>query len=111
MAGRGVRAAYLDLGPIARVAGTVRLTGSKSISNRALLLAGLAEGDTDIAGLLESDDTARMLDALRTLGVRWTRRAAGEYLVHGAGGAFPVKSAQLFLGNAGTAFRPLTEVR
>ena len=108
MAGGPTRAAYLDLGPIAGVAGTVHLPGSKSISNRALLLAALAAGDTAIADLLESDDTARMLEALRTLGVEWTRRRAGDYLVRGAGGAFPVKSADLFLGNAGTAFRPLT---
>jgi 3-phosphoshikimate 1-carboxyvinyltransferase len=104
------RAAYLDLAPVARAAGTVTLPGSKSISNRALLLAALAEGETALLGLLESDDTARMLDALRTLGVEWTRRAPGDYLVRGANGAFPVKSAELFLGNAGTAFRPLTAV-
>ncbi len=101
------RGGYLDLAPVARAAGTVRLPGSKSISNRTLLLAGLAAGDTDVFNLLESDDTARMLDALTALGVRWERRAAGSYQVHGAGGAPPVKSAALFLGNAGTALRPL----
>lgn len=102
------RGDYLDLAPVARAAGTVRLPGSKSISNRTLLLAALAAGDTDVIELLESDDTARMLDALASLGVRWERRAAGDYRVHGAGGALPVKSAALFLGNAGTALRPLT---
>ena len=91
-------------------AGTVRLPGSKSISNRALLLAALARGETRLRGLLESDDTARMLEALRTLGVGWTRAGAGEYAVQGVGGAFPTRQAELFLGNAGTAFRPLTAV-
>jgi len=104
------RAAYLDLAPVARAAGTVALPGSKSISNRALLLAALAEGETELLGVLESDDTERMLEALRTLGVAWTRRAPGDYLVPGAAGAFPVSSAELALGNAGTAFRPLTAV-
>jgi 3-phosphoshikimate 1-carboxyvinyltransferase len=105
-----MRAAHLDLAPAARAAGTVVLPGSKSISNRAALLAGLAEGETELLGFLESDDTERMLEALRTLGIAWTRRAPGDYLLCGAGGAFPVKAAELFLGNAGTAFRPLTAV-
>jgi 3-phosphoshikimate 1-carboxyvinyltransferase len=104
----GARPAHLDLAPAARAAGTVRLPGSKSISNRALLLAALGGGETKLSGVLESDDTARMLDALRALGVAWTRTGAGEYAVQGAGGAFPVRAAELFLGNAGTAFRPLT---
>jgi 3-phosphoshikimate 1-carboxyvinyltransferase len=85
------------------------LPGSKSISNRVLLLAALARGDTRIEGLLEADDVDRMLDALRALGIRLERvdekRAT---LIHGVGGTFPVKQASLFLGNAGTAFRPLT---
>ena len=110
MAAERTRPAYLDLAPVARVAGTIALPGSKSISNRALLLAALANGETELLGVLESDDTERMLEALRTLGVAWTRRAPGGYLVRGAGGAFPVRSAELFLGNAGTAFRPLTAV-
>ncbi len=110
MASDPTRPACLDLAPVARAAGTVALPGSKSISNRALLLAGLAAGETELTGVLESDDTERMLEALRALGVAWTRRAAGDYLVRGAGGAFPLKSAALALGNAGTAFRPLTAV-
>ena len=60
--------AFLDLPPLRRARGTVRLPGSKSISNRVLLLAGLSEGTTVIEDLLEADDTAVMLDALRTLG-------------------------------------------
>ena len=100
---------FLDLPPLLGAAGRVRLPGSKSISNRVLLLAALAEGETDIRDLLLSDDVERMLEALRTLGVAWER--AGDslnYRVRGVGGPFPVKHAELFLGNAGTAFRPLT---
>jgi len=101
---------YLDLAPIRRVRGTVKLPGSKSISNRILLLAALASGDTLIHDLLESDDTQVMLEALHALGVACKGEAGGLVRVRGAGGAFPVKRAELFLGNAGTAFRPLTAV-
>ncbi|SNS37696.1 3-phosphoshikimate 1-carboxyvinyltransferase [Noviherbaspirillum humi] len=100
---------YLDLQPARRVQGAVRLPGSKSISNRTLLLAALAQGDTDIRELLASDDTHVMLMALQKLGVRWEQKGASQdYLVHGAGGTLPVHSADLFMGNAGTAIRPLT---
>ena len=100
---------FLDLQPRSRMAGTVVLPGSKSISNRTLLLAALASGTTEIKGLLASDDTQHMLAALQTLGVRLQQHnASRDYAVHGIGGAFPVKQAALFLGNAGTAFRPLT---
>ncbi len=100
---------YLDLPPARGAAGTVRLPGSKSISNRFLLLAALAEGTTEIRDLLLSDDVERMLDALRLLGVPWQRLGDSlDFRVPGVGGAFPVKDADLFLGNAGTAFRPLT---
>jgi 3-phosphoshikimate 1-carboxyvinyltransferase len=93
----------LRLSPASRAAGTVRLPGSKSISNRVLLLAALATGETEIRGLLDADDTTVMRDALAKLGVSFS----GSKLT-GAGGAFPVRKADLFLGNAGTAFRPLT---
>lgn len=86
----------------------VRLPGSKSISNRVLLLAALADGETEVRDLLASDDTERMLDALKTLGVDVTHRGAEDWCILGGGGGFPVKQAELFLGNAGTAFRPLT---
>jgi 3-phosphoshikimate 1-carboxyvinyltransferase len=99
---------HLDLAPIRRVAGTVRLPGSKSISNRVLLLAALAHGDTLVRDLLDSDDTGYMLEALGALGVACVRVRGQDYRVTGAGGTFPVKSAELFLGNAGTALRPLT---
>ena len=99
---------FLDLPPLLGARGTVRLPGSKSISNRSLLLAALAEGETEIRDLLSSDDVDRMLEALTALGVQWSRGDEGSYRVQGVGGPFPVKSGDLFLGNAGTAFRPLT---
>jgi 3-phosphoshikimate 1-carboxyvinyltransferase len=101
--------ASLVLAPIAAMAGTVALPGSKSISNRALLLAALAKGTTELTGLLDADDTARMRDALRALGVVLERTGASTR-VHGTGGVFPSRSASLFLGNAGTAVRPLAAV-
>ncbi|MDQ2963178.1 MAG: 3-phosphoshikimate 1-carboxyvinyltransferase [Pseudomonadota bacterium] len=102
---------YLDLAPVSRMAGTVRLPGSKSISNRTLLLAALANGDTEVRGLLDADDVDRMLDALRALGVNIEARGdSRDFVVHGVGGAFAVKHVNLFLGNAGTALRPLTAV-
>ncbi|MGB5081810.1 MAG: 3-phosphoshikimate 1-carboxyvinyltransferase [Burkholderiales bacterium] len=98
---------FLDLGPIAGVEGAVTLPGSKSISNRVLLLASLSRGDTRVNNLLDSDDTRVMLEALGRLGVRIERTPDRTAVVHGVGGSFPVKSAELHLGNAGTAFRPL----
>ena len=100
----------LVLEPIAAVRGTVRLPGSKSISNRTLLLAALASGETRVHDVLESDDTRRMLDALRTLGIAVRSEGAHTLAVTGTGGELPVKTADLYLGNAGTAFRPLTAV-
>jgi 3-phosphoshikimate 1-carboxyvinyltransferase len=106
----------LVLGPFSGASGTVRLPGSKSISNRVLLLAALAEGETRVDNLLASDDTRVMLDALAKLGVG-LERGEGTCLIKGiggmlgrteGGGVFPVKEADLFLGNAGTAVRPLT---
>jgi 3-phosphoshikimate 1-carboxyvinyltransferase len=99
-------AEFLELKPLARAAGTVRLPGSKSISNRVLLLAALASGETEVRGLLDADDTKVMLAALRTLGISVVQ-VDDSLKIKGAGGVFPVKDAELFLGNAGTAFRPL----
>jgi 3-phosphoshikimate 1-carboxyvinyltransferase len=96
----------LELKPIRRAQGTVRLPGSKSISNRVLLLAALAEGETQVTGLLDADDTRVMRDALIRLGVGVSEKK-DSLAVKGAGGPFPVKTAALFLGNAGTALRPL----
>jgi 3-phosphoshikimate 1-carboxyvinyltransferase len=104
-----VSASALDLPPVAHAAGTIALPGSKSISNRVLLLAALATGTTRVRGLLDADDVDRMLDALAALGVRIDREpATREFVVHGTAGAIPARHASLFLGNAGTAFRPLT---
>jgi 3-phosphoshikimate 1-carboxyvinyltransferase len=100
---------FLDLPASSAARGTVRLPGSKSISNRVLLLAALAKGTTVVRALLDSDDTRVMLDALRALGVGVTRVSdSDDYEIVGVSGAFPVKQAELFLGNAGTAFRSLT---
>jgi 3-phosphoshikimate 1-carboxyvinyltransferase len=98
----------LDLAPVAHVGGAVKLPGSKSISNRTLLLAALSQGTTTIRDLLASDDTARMLEALDKLGIKLEQLAENDWLVQGCAGQFPNRQADLFLGNAGTAFRPLT---
>jgi 3-phosphoshikimate 1-carboxyvinyltransferase len=98
---------FLDLPPLQAASGTVVLPGSKSISNRVLLLAGLAQGQTVVHDLLQSDDTAVMLEALRQLGC--TVVVDGSTCrVTGLGGVLQVNEAALFLGNAGTAMRPLT---
>lgn len=99
---------FLDLPQLCSANGGVRLPGSKSISNRVLLLAALSEGVTEVRDLLASDDTERMLDALKTLGLGVEHLGAESWRITGSGGRFPVKEAELFLGNAGTAFRPLT---
>lgn len=99
---------FIELKPLRGASGTIRLPGSKSISNRTLLLAALATGDTVIRDLLASDDTERMLDALRILGVAVAPCGERDFQLTGGQGAFPVRDADLFLGNAGTAFRPLT---
>ena len=104
------RKPWLDLPPAERAAGSVALPGSKSISNRTLLLAALATGTTRLRGLLDADDVDRMREALVTLGVAIDAAADGERVVHGTGGIVPNDRASLFLGNAGTAFRPLTAV-
>ncbi len=101
---------FLDLAPIKKASGTVVLPGSKSISNRTLLLAGLAAGETLIHDVLESDDTQRMIEALRALGVSVIEAGPRALRVKGVDGVLPVKQAALFLGNAGTVFRPLTAV-
>jgi len=99
---------HIDLEPVMHVEGTVRLPGSKSISNRTLLLAALSEGTTTIHDLLASDDTLVMLGALQQLGIQWEQVDARTHIVHGGGGQLPNHEADLFMGNAGTAIRPLT---
>ena len=97
---------FLDLDPIARVAGTATMPGSKSISNRVLLLAALARGETVVHDALDADDTRVMLAALRALGVAAMSGSSPEIRIQGCGGAFPVRSADLFLGNDWLARRP-----
>ncbi len=99
--------AFLDLPPLLSAGGTVRLPGSKSISNRVLLLAGLSEGTTVVHDLLASDDTRVMLEALRVLGCD-LQQDGDTVRITGLGGKLAVLQADLFLGNAGTAMRPLT---
>jgi 3-phosphoshikimate 1-carboxyvinyltransferase len=103
--------AFLDLPPLLSAAGTVQLPGSKSISNRVLLLAALSSGRTLIHDLLDSDDTRVMLTALQELGCgvqRGVNGVATDVAITGMGGELPKSPAKLFLGNAGTAMRPLT---
>ena len=90
-----------------RVEGTVRLPGSKSISNRVLLLAALSHGRTTVHDLLASDDTAVMLTALKQLGCT-VRQNGDTAVIDGLGGQLAQRKATLFMGNAGTAMRPLT---
>ncbi|CAB9494136.1 5-enolpyruvylshikimate-3-phosphate synthetase [Alteromonas macleodii] len=99
----------LTLDPIAKVSGEVNVPGSKSLSNRALLLAALAEGETELTNLLDSEDIEHMLNALTKLGVSYRlSEDKTQCVVQGNGGAFEVaEPLELFLGNAGTAMRPL----
>ncbi|MGA0858965.1 MAG: 3-phosphoshikimate 1-carboxyvinyltransferase [bacterium] len=99
----------LRLDPIRRISGSITLPGSKSLSNRVLLLAMLSEGETFIENLLDSDDVRRMIDALAKLKILYEEDRPGKKIrVKGEGGRIPVDKAELFLGNAGTAIRPLT---
>jgi 3-phosphoshikimate 1-carboxyvinyltransferase len=98
----------IKIGPFKRAQGSIVLPGSKSISNRALLLAALASGTTTLKNLLDADDTQVMRNALRQLGLSVTDQADKVCVVEGCGGKFPVQNADLFMGNAGTAIRPLT---
>jgi 3-phosphoshikimate 1-carboxyvinyltransferase len=104
----------LTLEPIARFQGTLELPGSKSLSNRILLLSALAEGETQVTRVLDSEDTEVMLSALRALGVgvRGHAGAREAVWIAGKGGPLdaPSGSLHLSLGNAGTAMRPLTAV-
>ena len=101
------RTQFLDIPHLLSAAGDVTLPGSKSISNRVLLLCALCEGETTVHDLLDSDDTRVMLDALRSLGCG-LRRDGTELHITGLGGRLPQAHLDLFLGNAGTAMRPLT---
>ena len=98
---------FLDVPALRAVSGTVRLPGSKSISNRVLLLAALCDGQTTVRDLLDSDDTRVMLQALRQLGCGVVVDGTTA-VIDGLGGRARQPRAELFLGNAGTAMRPLT---
>ncbi|MFT5755608.1 MAG: 3-phosphoshikimate 1-carboxyvinyltransferase [Alteromonadaceae bacterium] len=102
----------LTLHPINKINGEVFLPGSKSLSNRALLLAALADGETTITNLLVSDDINHMLNALKTLGIQYSLSDCGtECTLVGNNGFFKSnESLELYLGNAGTAMRPLCAV-
>ncbi len=97
---------FIDLPPMRKAAGTVRLPGSKSISNRVLLLAALAEGETVVEALLDSDDTRVMRNAIVALGVAVTEEGAA-LRVAGCGGRFPQLRAEIFVGNSGLSIRTL----
>ena len=99
----------LTIKPISKIAGEINLPGSKSLSNRALLLAALAEGTSKITNLLESDDTRHMLNALEKLGIAYTLSDDKTEctIVGNAGSIKNTQAQELFLGNAGTAMRPL----
>ena len=98
---------FLDVPPLSRAGGSVVLPGSKSISNRLLLLSALCAGRTTLHDLLDSDDTRVMLDALQALGCT-IARSGSSVTIDGLAGQLPQRQAALFLGNAGTAMRPLT---
>ncbi|WP_105901855.1 3-phosphoshikimate 1-carboxyvinyltransferase [Vibrio gangliei] len=100
----------LTLQPIQKISGEVNLPGSKSVSNRALLLAALSNGTTRLTNLLDSDDIRHMLNALTKLGVQYELSEDKSVCeVQGLGNVFQTGDAslELFLGNAGTAMRPL----
>ncbi|KAL5859903.1 hypothetical protein ACOSQ4_001199 [Xanthoceras sorbifolium] len=114
MAEKTSNVSEIVLQPINEISGTITLPGSKSLSNRVLLLAALSEGTTVVDNLLRSDDIHHMLVALKTLGLNVEEDSAMKRaIVEGCGGLFPVSKesigeVELFLGNAGTAMRPLT---
>ncbi|MFB3119356.1 MAG: 3-phosphoshikimate 1-carboxyvinyltransferase [Stenotrophomonas maltophilia] len=98
----------LILQPIRSVGGQIQLPGSKSLSNRVLLLSALAQGDTEVSNLLDSDDTRHMIAALRSLGTNLQLSEDGTHCsVQGLGGPFPARQADLYLGASGTDIRLL----
>ena len=99
--------AFLDIPALASAQGTVTLPGSKSISNRVLLLAALSQGTTELRDLLDSDDTRVMLTALQAMGCQ-VDKLGSSVSITGLGGQAPAPDLDLFMGNAGTAMRPLT---
>lgn len=102
-------AAFLDLAPIRAARGELRLPGSKSVSIRALLLAALAEGETRLTGLLDSDDTRVMREALKACGVSLIDEGESGWRIHGAA-RFQQREADIFVGNSGLSIRTLVAV-
>ncbi|MBJ7537744.1 3-phosphoshikimate 1-carboxyvinyltransferase [Marinomonas transparens] len=99
----------ITLGPLSKAQGEIQIPGSKSLSNRILLLATLAKGTTKITNLLDSDDIKHMLNSLKLLGVNYSLEDQGTTcILEGLGGPINAEVGDLFLGNAGTAMRPLT---
>ena len=101
---------HIEISPVTRpIRGRIRPPGSKSITNRALVCAALAEGTSTLTGALDSEDTRVMIDSLGRLGIRVESQDAGQTLiVHGCGGTIPAQQADLFVGNSGTTIRFLT---
>ena len=99
---------FTEIGPFIQAQGSIVLPGSKSISNRALLLAALSSGQTTLKNLLDADDTQVMRNALRQLGLVVQDQENHVCVIDGCSGKFPIREADLFMGNAGTAIRPLT---
>ena len=102
-----INTVFIDLPPLKSAGGTITLPGSKSISNRVLLLAALTQGRTTLHDVLDSDDTRVMLAALRALGCE-IAQSGNTIVIDGIGGLPKAREAKLFMGNAGTAIRPLT---
>jgi len=96
--------------PVSRLAvSEATVPGSKSLTNRALLLAALADGTSELTGVLDSEDARLMLESLQALGIEIDFDPdACRAVVKGRGGDFPVKSAELYVGNSGTTARFLT---
>ena len=101
----------LVLEPIQNISGELHLPGSKSLSNRLLLLSAVSKGQTEVYNILDSDDTSHMLNALNSLGIKYDiSDDKTTCLIEGTGGPFSAPATDLYLGNAGTAVRPLCAV-
>ena len=99
----------IEIQPAGPLNARIRPPGSKSITNRALVCAALASGDSTLRGALDSDDTQLMIECLRRLGIAVVATDGGQTLaVSGCGGDFSAESAELFVGNSGTTIRFLT---
>ncbi|HIM28477.1 MAG TPA: 3-phosphoshikimate 1-carboxyvinyltransferase, partial [Planctomycetes bacterium] len=98
----------IEIRPCGPLLARVRPPGSKSITNRALICAALAEGKSNLYGTLDSEDTQVMVSALEQLGISVDRNGSSQLVVHGRGGTLPIDQADLFVANSGTTIRFLT---